>query len=698
MKKPNKSGTLSRWFFLSTVRTALIPLILVEFVFIAVYFFANDWVKDQNVRALAQTASDELVRIADREGAVIQNRLKSISNMTLLYQRQVTSAFELPAVLEDQDRDRLQHHPEGAYYTAGDRRDGGAAVFYSGLAKVGPGEENKVSRLLRTQSLMKDLIASEPLAAAIYVNTSDSLNIIYPYIDALSQYPMKMDIPTYNFYYEADLEHNPGKEVKWTSPYLDPAGNGWMASSIAPVYRDGVLEAVVGLDVTVDTFAKQVTELAIPWEGYGVLVSQDGTILALPNRGEEDWGLSELTTHHYDEAIRQDTFKPEKFNLYSRPELAPWREQIREQAEGLVRVELNGKKRLASWSTIPGIDWKLMVLVPEAKIYAVPNSLKIKLFTVGTWMLAGLILFYITFFLYLLWMARRSSHKVTEPLVSMNRVVREISQGHYRQELLASPIVELNETGANIVRMGEELGRYRDRLVSAKEAAEQASRAKSDFLSRMSHELRTPMNAILGFAQLLELNLDGGLSPNELDQVREIIRAGEHLLSLINEVLDLSRIESGASELALELFSLGEVAEECMALVAGLAIRNGIDVHLDNRLEGDIRSDRTRLKQVLLNLLSNAIKYNKRNGHVRVVLDQSGDRLRIEVADTGIGIPEEELERIFAPFHRVEAPAGTVIEGTGIGLTVAKQIVEGMGGRIGVESRPHEGSRFWIEL
>lgn len=694
-----KAIPMSRWFFLSMVRNALFPLILVECVFIAIYFFANNWVRDRNIEALKQTASDQLVGIASREGAIIQNRLLSISQMTDTYRNQVLKAFDSDDDLDPEDRRRLKLHPDGAFYSESDRPDGGAAVFYSGYVAVGPREQAKAVRLLHTQGLMKDMLASEPLASAIYVNTNDSLNIIYPYFDVLSQYPMKMDIPSYNFYYEADKEHNPSKGIKWTSAYLDPAGNGWMASSIAPVYRGDRLEAVVGIDVTVDTIAKQITGLVIPWGGYGILVSKDGTILALPEKGEQDWGLTELTTHHYDEAIRQDTFKPSQFNIYNRSEMAEHAALIRGQAEGLVQFELNGRKQFATWSTIPGIDWKLMVLVPEEQVYAVPNALKEKLFSVGTWMLAGLVLFYILYFAYMLFVARRSSYRVTKPLVDMNRVVGEIGHGFYRQVLQPTPIQELNETGGHIIRMGEELGNYQESLLSARDAAEKASRAKSEFLSRMSHELRTPMNAILGFAQLLELDVDGALNADQKEHVHEILLAGEHLQSLINEVLDLSRIESGHLILQSEAFVLKDVVLECLALVQGLADKNQVGIWITGELEMRITSDRTRLKQVILNLLSNAVKYNRPGGTVQLqaaLLPQGGWSLSIE--DSGIGIDPSDLEAIFTPFYRVLRENAHYIEGTGIGLAVAKQIVESLNGRINVTSRLGSGSRFWFEM
>lgn len=234
-------------------------------------------------------------------------------------------------------------------------------------------------------------------------------------------------------------------------------------------------------------------------------------------------------------------------------------------------------------------------------------------------------------------------------------------------------------------------------LARAKEQAEAASRAKSDFLSSMSHELRTPLNAVMGFAQVLEI--DEGLTEDQLDSVRTIRKSGQHLLQLINEILDLARIESGRLELSIEDVGLAELFAESGSLVTPLAAGRDVAVQFARKPSAiAVRGDRTRLNQVLVNLLSNAVKYNRRSGSVVVSAIPCRDgMIRISVADTGSGIPAEKLDQLFTPFNRLGVE-NTEIEGTGIGLVIAKRLIEGMGGRIGVESRAGAGSTFWFEL
>ena len=235
-------------------------------------------------------------------------------------------------------------------------------------------------------------------------------------------------------------------------------------------------------------------------------------------------------------------------------------------------------------------------------------------------------------------------------------------------------------------------------LEGARALSEKASLAKSEFLSSMSHELRSPLNAILGFAQLMEAGTPLP-TPAQKSSIDQILTAGWYLLDLINEILDLSRIESGNPSLSPEPMSLVDVMRECQAMIEPQASKSGIVVNFPEvDVPFFVHADRTRIKQVLLNLLSNAIKYNRPQGVVDVTCATSGPyRTRISVRDTGEGLPPEKLAHLFQPFNRLGQETGRE-EGTGIGLVVSKRLIELMGGTIGVESAVGIGSVFWIEL
>lgn len=232
-----------------------------------------------------------------------------------------------------------------------------------------------------------------------------------------------------------------------------------------------------------------------------------------------------------------------------------------------------------------------------------------------------------------------------------------------------------------------------------KEAAERANRAKSEFLSRVSHELRTPLNGVLGFAQLLALDATA-LSARQREQIGQIQRAGEHLLQIVNDMLDLASIEAGAMRLSPEAVALAEVVDDALALVRPMADDRGIALQLQPPPDATrlaVLADRTRLRQVLVNLLSNAIKYNRLQGKVIVSWKREADMGCLRVRDTGAGLRPQELQQLFQPFNRLGAEA-TTIGGTGLGLSITRRLMEAMGGQIDVSSTPGMGTQFRLSL
>ncbi|HAB86911.1 MAG TPA: histidine kinase, partial [Pseudomonas sp.] len=363
MPTPKPIG-LRQWIWRAFVRSALIPLVLVEAGLIAIYLLTNSAIRDAQIEHLRETALNDLQASASLESRLISEQLEQVASLTELYRNLTAQALLGDAPVAPPE---LALSGDGVRYSP--ENNGGAAVFYSNATPAERHDLEKIARLRQLEPLMKEIEARNPLVASLYFNSWDSFNHIYPWFFTLDQYPADMDIPQYNFYYLADAEHNPGRGVVWTDVYLDPAGHGWMMSAIAPVYRDDFLEGVVGIDITVSGILEQIGQLQVPWGGYAMLVSDDLSIMALPEPGEEDFGLAELTEHSYLDAIRSEMFKPEDFRLDRRRETAELAAAISGAERGVQQVMLGGRPQLVAWTTVAQTGWHLLTVVDEAAVF-----------------------------------------------------------------------------------------------------------------------------------------------------------------------------------------------------------------------------------------------------------------------------------------------------------------------------------------
>src|SRR2546426_293076 len=284
------------------------------------------------------------------------------------------------------------------------------------------------------------------------------------------------------------------------------------------------------------------------------------------------------------------------------------------------------------------------------------------------------------------------SWSLVGPVQHMDTRLNQISSGDFAGRVEIPNRDELGALAANLNRMSEELGRLYQQL-------EAASRHKSEFLANMSHELRTPLNAIIGFSEVLLERMFGELNPKQEEYLQDIMTSGRHLLSLINDILDLSKIEAGKMELELTRFDLPAAIDNALTLVKGRAANHGITLtpDVDRRL-GEFVADERKLKQVLVNLLSNAVKFTPEGGRVEVQAAPANGAVEVSVSETGLGIAAEDQELIFEEFRQVGSDYARKREGTGLGLALTKRLVELHGGRIWVKSEIGKGSTFSFTL
>lgn len=359
-------------------------------------------------------------------------------------------------------------------------------------------------------------------------------------------------------------------------------------------------------------------------------------------------------------------------------------------------VNETGERYIGAAAVVPGTPWVAWLQFPREQLVLPGAAFYKRMVPVAAlFLLLGGIL------------AWRITARFTRPIADLSAAAQAVAGGDYTRRLEVADRGEVGRLAQafNVMTSMVEESQHRlearvdartAELATARVEADAANRAKSEFLSLMSHDLRTPLNAILGFAQLLESDR---LTAEQADHVAHILNGGRHLLALISDVLDITRIESGQIGLTVEPVAVRELVLSAVDLVRPLAQQRGITMQVGSGVENvAVRADAQRFNQILLNLLSNAVKYNRPQGSVTVSGARvEGDRYRISVADTGVGLTASQVARLFQPFERLGAEQ-TSVEGTGLGLALSRALAEGMGGSLGVESAAGIGSTFWVEL
>lgn len=692
-----------RWTWRSFVATTLAPMLVIEVVLLGAYGMMTLWNHQNSVSSVHELAQRQLSDRAAAEARAIRGQLLGIEHQARTMERQAIRALQRPHGLPESVRSQYVDRGDGAWILK-DPPPGSASLFYSGRFPIDAAAKDKAWRTARLDPLLADTVEQYPMVVQSYFTTWDTLGRIYPPVE-VDAFPAGFDVRETTFYAPAAEVNNPSREVVWTDAYLDPAGAGWIISALAPVYIDDRMEGVLGLDVSLRGLIDAVLEVRVPWDGYAVLVSEDGALLALPPSGEEDFGAMAVQAGRLDGRFEAQPITPDEYALFERDGTRGLAAALAGGASGIAEVDLNGD-RMVAWQKIAGPDWYVVLIVPSASMDAPADQMWAFSVQLGAGVLACVIVFYIGFLVVLYRRSRRQAALVVEPLQQLREVMADIVAGELDPPAVHSQVWEIDAIAQDALSMGRTLAEQKRRQLAEKqselEAASEreaeaiaANAAKTAFLARVSHEIRTPMNGVLG---TLELMSDEGLDPEQAESVRVARRSAATLLTLIDDLLDAARAQRGDFEVERVRFDLDAVVSDVAAVFTPTAAARGLSLHVEKDLgRAGAMGDPTRLRQVLTNLLSNALKFTEQ-GQVVLRAVREGEIVRFEVEDTGVGIPEDRLEAIFDAFTQADVSTTRRFGGTGLGLTISAALVVRMGGVLRVDSRLGEGSRFHFDL
>lgn len=693
-RKKNLGKILSNHF----VKFSLIPILVVEVALIVLYFSINAYISSKNIQLLLKEAQSHSQVILKNEATIISDKLAEVSRMASILQfthQNIMSNpkhFGLPF-----GEPKFDVAPNGVFYKT---NQVGSSLYYSSQTKITEVEKNKAIFTEAMDMSLKSVVDVNPNINAAYFNTWDNMNRLYPFIEKVyEQYASHIQMEDYNFYYLADLKHNPEKKPVWTSAYLDPAGNGWMLSCIVPIYNKDFLEGVTGLDITIDSFVKNILDRKLPYNANLFMIDKDGMIIAMPEKIESLLGLKELKEHLYTDSILKTISKPEEFNiLTNKSPFASHFKSLVENKMSFATLKIDDKEYLTLQQNIDETNWKLMILINKENIFSSIEYLKELSNKIGYAAIAFLLLFYVIFFYFLLKRINVFSDSITKPIIDLSNQTSQISAKNTNVEILDTNVSEIYQLSSNFVSMINELNERTKRLYAAKIFAEEANKSKDDFLANMSHELKTPLNSINIISDVMMKNKSGNLDEKQIKNLEIVHKCGKDLLYLINDVLDLSKLDAKQNHLRITKINVKEFMTSIYEMFYAQTKAKNLKLifEIDDRLDF-IYSDQEKIKQIVKNLLSNALKFTSQ-GKIEFLIKDDKNNIKILIKDEGIGIAQDKLEYIFDRFKQLDGSTTRKYGGTGLGLTICKELITLLNAHIKVTSEENKGSTFEVTI
>ncbi|MCX7792274.1 MAG: ATP-binding protein [Chloroflexaceae bacterium] len=644
----------------------------------------------QSVAGLQAQGREALRDLVDREAQLTRLYFKEAANISKTLASYLGAMNQLDASLESSVSSNIVRHPQGHATNPHPARL--SDLYVPDFVNV---QDPGVQRVIRASAVLDGLAPTlmdrHQQAIAIYFVSKHPFTRYYPKGVLEGNLPPDVDVTREPWFEPAGPRANPERRNIWSPLYEDGAGNGLMITTCTPVYTRDVFEGVVCVDVTLREIVEHLDDLRLTPNGYAFLTDQLGRVIA----GTPE-AIRDLTG--YDTIpLPEDRTQPIGLTI-AVPEIR----HIVESANREVQTTMiGGKEMFIATAKLDDLEWRLVVAAPVVEVSAQSSTVIGAIEEGTTATLQSTFLAMAGFFVLALGGVTLFSVRFTRPIAALVQGTQTVANGDLSATLPVTSNDELGRLAESFNRMTEQLRLQRESSERARNIAEQANRAKSEFLANMSHELRTPLTAIIGYSDLLQFQLqqNNQINTSDIDNVRQ---AARHLLSLINDILDLSKIEAGKMDLDQGTFNVQSLVDEVTVTIQPLVEQNGntLTVRCDEGI-GAMYADITKVRQVLLNLLSNACKFTK-NGTItlKVHREQIDDEewVTFKVADTGIGMTKEQVDNLFQKFVQADASTTRKYGGTGLGLALSRRLCMLMGGDISVTSEPGIGSTFTVQL
>jgi C4-dicarboxylate-specific signal transduction histidine kinase len=684
----NKKTTLSSVIRNEYVRSIVFPLLIIELTLLIAYFWSNSFVNTGTQIALINETKINIQEISKRSAYIINNEFKSVSNATKLFQSRHQEFF-------DRFNTSNNKQVDASYITTSDgvinnlkTSDQQCSLLYSNVFKNKP---NRLQKAIASQELdpfYNSILSINNNIAQVYFNSYDSMNRLCPYIDnALDQYPHNVNTPKYNFYYLADKTHNPKKEVVWTDAYLDPAGQGWMISAIAPVYQKDFLEGVVGIDVTLEKILLNILSIKLPYTSFALLVDKNGNIIAMNQQLEPMVGIKELTSHNYIKPIIETISKPKNFNINQQKN--PLIQKIGTIVQSNTSIdEFHSDEHnfLITQNTINETGWKLILLVDEDSLLANTVKLKNKIDNLGYIILSLMAAFYILFFIIIIRRSQKFSKVILDPIKNLVDATNILKNDLQSVKVQYSKINEIDTLIDNFCLMGDDLidlyssmqNRIQEGIKKNLETQkvmiyQSRLAAMGEMISMIAHQWRQPINVIA-------LESNNILIDIELKTIHESTLR-EAILNTLHQTQELSKTIDDFSnffrpEKSVHKIELQTVFDDVNSVIGKSLSYDNIILEIPKDTQIVLTTYSRELMQVLINLIKNskdAFEENPINTK-KITLNavQKDKQVTITVCDTAGGIDNNILDKIFDPYFSTKKEKN----GTGLGLYMSKTIIE----------------------